>query len=129
MMDRVLEPEVMDDPRQADAYARADFSEENQKFVNQFKEYFPDFSSGRILDLGCGPADIPIRFAKQYPACQVIGVDASAPMIELGEQAVKQAGLIDRITLRCERDEAGGGGNIVDAAVSNSLVPHLPHPP
>ena len=128
MMVRVLEPEVMDDPKQADAYARADFSEENQKFVKQFKEYFPDFSTGRILDLGCGPADIPIRFAKQYPACQVIGVDASAPMIELGEQAVKQAGLIDRITLRCERYEAVAGANIVDAAISNSLVHHLPNP-
>jgi cyclopropane fatty-acyl-phospholipid synthase-like methyltransferase len=128
MMDRVLEPEVMDDPKQADAYARADFSEENQKFVNQFQEYFPDFSEGRLLDLGCGPADIPIRFAKLYPACQVIGVDASSPMIQLGEQAVKQAGLSDRITLRCERFEAVAGANIVDAAISNSLLHHLPNP-
>jgi cyclopropane fatty-acyl-phospholipid synthase-like methyltransferase len=128
MMDRVLEPEVMDDPKQADAYARADFSEENQIFVNQFQEYFPDFSEGRLLDLGCGPADIPIRFAKLYPACQVIGVDASAPMIQLGEQAVKQAGLSDRIMLRCERFEAVAGANIVDAAISNSLLHHLPNP-
>src|SRR5690242_21407872 len=75
VMDRVLEPELMDDPKQAEAYARADFSEENQGFVDRFREYFPDFSEGRILDLGCGPADIPIRFAKQYPACQVFGVE------------------------------------------------------
>lgn len=127
-MDRVLEPELMDDPEQAEAYARADFAEENQKFVGQFQDYFPDFSEGRILDLGCGPADIPIRFAKLYPACRVIGVDASAPMIQLGEQAVKQAGLVDRITLRCERFEAVAGANIVDAVVSNSLLHHLPNP-
>jgi len=128
MMDRVLEPELMDDPKQAEAYARADFSEENQGFVDRFRDYFPDFSEGRILDLGCGPADIPIRFAKQYPACQVVGVDASAPMIRLGEQAVKQAGLADRITLRCERFEAVAGANIVDGAISNSLLHHLPNP-
>lgn len=128
MMDRVLEPEVMDDPKQADAYARADFSEENQTFVNQFKEYFPDFSAGRVLDLGCGPADIPIRFARLYPACHVIGVDASASMIQLGEQAVKQAGLTDRITLRCERFESVAGANVIDAAISNSLLHHLPNP-
>lgn len=127
-MDRVLEPELMDDPKQAEAYARADFSEENQGFVGKFREYFPDFSEGRILDLGCGPADIPIRFAKEYPACQVVGVDASAPMIQLGEQAVKQAGLADRITLRCERFEAVAGANIVDAAISNSLLHHLHNP-
>lgn len=127
-MDRILEPELMDDPKQAEAYARADFGEENQGFVNRFKEYFPEFSQGRVLDLGCGPADIPIRFAKLYPACQVIGVDASAPMIELGEQAVKEAGLTGRITLRCERYEEVAGARIVDAVISNSLLHHLPNP-
>jgi len=128
MMNRILEPELMDDPTQADAYARADFEEENQGFVNRFKEYFPEFSQGRVLDLGCGPADIPIRFAKLYPACHIIGVDASAPMIQLGGQAVKQAGLTDRITLRCERYEEVAGARIVDAAMSNSLLHHLPNP-
>ena len=127
-MDRVLEPELMDDPMQAEAYARADFVEENQGFVDRFKEYFPEFSQGKVLDLGCGPADIPIRFAKLYPACQVIGIDASAPMIQLGEQAVKQAGLTDRITLRCERFEEVAGARIVDAVISNSLLHHLPNP-
>lgn len=128
MMPRVLEPELMDDPLQAEAYAAADFSVENQDFVNRFREYFPDFSEGRVLDLGCGPADIPIRFAKLYPACQIIGIDASAPMIRLGGQAVKQAGLSDRITLRCERVDAVPGARIVDAAISNSLLHHLPNP-
>jgi ubiquinone/menaquinone biosynthesis C-methylase UbiE len=124
-MQRVLEPELMDDPLQAEAYARADFAKENQGFVEQFREYFPDFSEGRVLDLGCGPADIPIRFAKLYPACQVVGIDASDPMIRLGEQAVQQAGLSGRITLRCERFDAVPGARIADAAMSNSLLHHL----
>ena len=54
-MNRILEPELMDDPAQAEAYARADFAEENQGFVDRFKEYFPEFSQGKVLDLGCGP--------------------------------------------------------------------------
>lgn len=128
MMDRVLEPELMDDPRQAEAYACADFDEENQGFVELFKDYFPEFSQGTVVDLGCGPADIPIRFAKLYPACQIIGVDASGPMVRLGEDAVKQAGLSDRITLRCERFQEIVGARIVDAAISNSLLHHLPNP-
>ena len=127
-MDRVLEPELMDDPEQARAYARADFAGENQWFVDRFREYFPDFTEGRVLDLGCGPADIPLRFVKLYPACRVIGVDASAPMIQLGEQAVKQAGLAARITLRCERFEEIAGANIAEAAISNSLLHHVPNP-
>lgn len=128
MMDRTLEPELMDDPAQVDAYAAMDFSAENQGFVERFKEYFPEFSQGKVLDLGCGPADIPIRFARLYPSCQVLGIDASAPMIQLGEQAVKQAGLADRVTLRCERYEEVAGARIVDAVLSNSLLHHLPNP-
>ncbi len=127
-MDRVLESELMDDPKQAEAYARADFAKENQGFVDRFKEYFPDFSQGKVLDLGCGPADILIRFAKLHPTCQVIGIDASAPMIQIGEQAVKEADLANRIALRCERYEEVAGARIVDAAISNSLLHHLPNP-
>jgi cyclopropane fatty-acyl-phospholipid synthase-like methyltransferase len=127
-MQRVLEPELMDDPAQAEAYAAADFSAENQGFVDRFREYFPEFSQGRVLDLGCGPGDIPIRFATLYPACQVIGVDASSPMIRLGERAVQQAGFSDRVMLRCERYETVAGARIVDAVISNSLLHHLPNP-
>jgi len=81
-----------------------------------------------VLDLGCGPADIPIRFARLYPACRVIGVDASAPMIQLGQQAVSLAGMGDRISLRCERFEQIAGANVADAAISNSLLHHVPNP-
>jgi len=128
MMDRILEPELMEDEAQVLAYAQADFDEENQGFVERFRDYFPDFSEGRVLDLGCGPADIPIRFAKLYPACQVTGVDASAQMIKMGNQAVRQAGLSDRITLRCERFEVIAGANVADGAISNSLLHHVPNP-
>lgn len=127
-MDRVLEPELMDDPDQAAAYAAADFAAENQGFVERFEEYFPGFTSGRVLDAGCGPGDIPIRFAGRYPDCHVTAVDASMPMITLAEQAVARAGLSDRIALRCERFDAVPGANVFDAVLSNSLLHHLPNP-
>ena len=127
-MNRTLEPELMDDPEQALVYARADFEKENQGFVDRFLEYFPDFSEGHVLDLGCGPGDIPIRFAKAVPSCRITGVDASEPMIGLAGAAVKQAGLADRITFRCERFQAVSLADPVDAAVSNSLLHHVPNP-
>ena len=127
-MDRALEPELMDDPDQALAYAGADFEEENQGFVNRFCGYFPEFTRGHILDLGCGPGDIPVRFARALPACRVTGIDASGPMIGLACEAVKQAGLADRITFRCERFQAVSLVEPVDAAVSNSLLHHVLNP-
>ena len=127
-MKRTLEPELMDDPEQALAYARADFEKENQGFVDRFREYFPEFTEGHILDLGCGPGDIPVRFARALPSCRITGVDASEPMIRLAGVAVKQAGLTDRITFRCERFQGVSLVEAVDAAASNSLLHHVPNP-
>ncbi len=127
-MNRTLEPELMDDPEQALVYAKADFEKENQGFVDRFREYFPDFSEGHLLDLGCGPGDIPIRFAQAYPACRITAVDASEPMIGLAGASVTLAGLADRITFRCERFQAVSLVEPADAAVSNSLLHHVPNP-
>ncbi len=127
-MERVLEPEVMDDEEQAIAYAKADFEKENQGFVNLFLQYYPDFTDGHVLDLGCGPADIPIRFVKALPKCRVTAVDASPPMIKLAQAAVGKAGLGDRITLQCERMQTLALDEPADAALSNSLLHHIPNP-
>jgi 2-polyprenyl-3-methyl-5-hydroxy-6-metoxy-1,4-benzoquinol methylase len=127
-MERVLEPELMDDPEQARAYARADFEAENQGFVDRFMEFFPEFKAGHVLDLGCGPADIPIRLARKLPECRITGVDGAAPMIAIGLEAVRTAGLADRITLRCERFQDMALPERADAVISNSLLHHVPNP-
>jgi hypothetical protein len=58
-MRRVIEPELMDDPSQAGAYAAADFAEAHGRMVEAFGVYFPGVEvAGSVLDLGCGPGDI-----------------------------------------------------------------------
>lgn len=127
-MNRILEPELMDDPAQAQAYAETDFSAENQGFVDRFRQYFPDWTHGLIVDLGCGPGDIPVRLARALPECRIIGVDASRPMIALAEAAISQAGLSDRVTVWRERFQDLAGDNQADAVIANSLLHHLPNP-
>lgn len=126
-MERVLEPEVMDDLEQAAVYARADFEEENQGFVNRFLELYADLTEGHVVDLGCGPADIPIRLATALPGIHITAVDASQPMIDIGEMAVKAAGLTDRVVLRCARFQTCVMPP-ADAVISNSLLHHVPNP-
>ncbi len=127
-MDRILEPEVMDDVAQAKAYAQADFAEENQGFVDRFREYFPDWSEGHVVDLGCGPADIPLRFLRAYPKARITGIDASRPMLDLAEQAIAAAGAGGSITLLCERFQHADLAGSADALLSNSLLHHVPNP-
>lgn len=124
----MLEPELMDDPAQAQAYARADFSAENQMFVDLFRSYFPEFSEGMVVDLGCGPADIPIRFVRALPDCRVTAVDASPAMIELAREAVQQAGCGRQISLLCQRVQQFAPAEPADAVISNSLAHHVPNP-
>lgn len=128
-MKRVPEPEVMDDPAQALAYARADFAASNQRFVDRLREALPDPGAGTIVDLGCGPADIPIRLCRAWPAARVIGVDASPAMLALGREAVAAAGLSGRIELREGRIPGLDlPARAAAAVVSNSLLHHLPDP-
>jgi trans-aconitate methyltransferase len=128
IMNRILEPELMEDVAQAQAYARADFAEENQGFVDRFREYFPDWMEGHVIDLGCGPADIPLRFLRAYPAARITAVDASRAMVDLAEQAVAAAGAGGSITVRCERFQTLSLSEAGDALLSNSLLHHVPNP-
>ena len=128
-MDRILEPELMTDAAQALAYAQADFAQVNQGFVDRFRACFPKAVGGTMVDLGCGPADIPLRFARALPGFTITAVDASEPMIALAHQAVEAAGLAARVHPRCARlPMLPLPLQSFDALVSNSLVHHMPDP-
>ena len=76
-MDRILEPELMNDEAQALAYAQADFAQVNQGFVDRFRACFPEVTGGAMVDLGCGPGDIPVRFARTLPVFAITAIDGS----------------------------------------------------
>jgi ubiquinone/menaquinone biosynthesis C-methylase UbiE len=128
-MRRVLEPELMTDREQAEAYAAADFSVVNQAFVDRFLTLFPDLDRGTLADLGCGPADIPIRLCRARPSITVTAVDGSEAMLAPGRAALAAAGLSARVQLVCahlpglERPPDG-----FDGIISNSLLHHMPRP-
>ena len=126
---RIPEPELMDDPEQARAYANADFSEPHQAFVERFAQCFPRHRPRRVLDLGCGAADVTIRFARAYPGCEPTGVDGAPAMLALAQEAVTRAGLADRVQLREVRlPDKTLAQHAFDTLISNSLLHHLADP-
>lgn len=129
MLPRTPEPDLMDGAEQALAYAEADFSEPHDAFVAHFRRLFPDFSAGDALDLGCGPADISIRFCRALPAVSLTGVDGAEAMLELGRLAVAGHGLSTRLILerRYLPDPTLPPARF-DAVISNSLLHHLADP-
>jgi ubiquinone/menaquinone biosynthesis C-methylase UbiE len=128
-MDRVAEPELMDDAEQALAYALADFAEPHQAFVTYFHERFPTFEQGSVIDLGCGAADVTMRFARAYPHAKLIGLDGAEAMLAHGRQSLAQSDLGARVTLiKTHLPAALPFIPAVDAVISNSLLHHLAGP-
>ncbi len=128
-MQRIAEPELMDDTAQARAYAEADFEQPHGAFIEHCRALFGTNISGPVLDLGCGPADISVRFARAYPHCVIDGIDGAAAMLELGKQAVHAARLDDRIRLRLARlPQARLPRAHYRMLLSNSLLHHLADP-
>src|SRR5687767_5306481 len=76
-VDRILEPEIMDGDAEAVAYARADFSDSNIWYVEHLIAGYSTQLT-HVLDLGCGPADVPIRLARAVHHTHITAVDGSA---------------------------------------------------
>ena len=126
-MKRILEPEVMDTREEAAEYDAMDFVEVNQAFAQKALEIGPQ--KGLILDAGTGTARIPIFICQERLEWQIIAIDLSQNMLIIGDKNIKDAGLEARIKL-----ELVDAKNLpyldcnFDAAISNSILHHLPEP-
>ena len=97
--------------------------------MDRYRASFPKGIGGKMVDLGCGPADIPVRFARSLPGYSITAVDGSEAMVSLAQQAVIAAGVTDRVQVRRARlPMLPLPLQSFDAVVSNSLVHHMPDP-
>jgi SAM-dependent methyltransferase len=130
-MRRIPEPELMNAEDQARAYAEADFSEPNTLFMDLLGSRLPGPRHWqRAVDLGCGPADITLRFARAYPGCSIEGIDGASAMLSFGHSALNQEpALAKRVRLL---NACLPGLPLTDGAydliLSNSLLHHLHDP-
>ena len=129
-MKRVTEPVLMNDSVQVSAYAQADFEEAHSAIVNHFSLYFPHLTQvHNVLDLGCGPADIAVRFAHKFPSCKVDAVDGAKNMLIAAQQRIESESLHHRIVLHQYRlPNCELPAHHYDVIVSNSLLHHLHEP-
>jgi ubiquinone/menaquinone biosynthesis C-methylase UbiE len=127
MLERVLEPEVMDTKQDADEYAAIDNASVNEEFVAQVLELAP--RSGLVLDVGTGPGDISILLAQRAPGLRIVAIDLGEYMLATARRKVALANLSDRIEIaRADAKSTGFSTSSFDLVISNSLVHHIPDP-
>ena len=139
-MQRVPEPELMEEAAQVRAYAQADFSAGDAAVLERLAGLAAkaglaiERPGALLIDLGCGPGNISFRLLERYPEAQVVGVDGAAAMLQVAEQRQRALGAAgSRLTLAChtlpsaalEQGELAGR---CTALVSNSLLHHLHEP-
>jgi len=128
-MKRIPEPELMDSPEQVKAYADEDFSAAHDQLVAGFVERFPGVAPETLLDLGCGAADVTLRFARCFPQTAIVGLDAGSNMLARARLEVAAAGLENQVSLlQAHLPDHALLPKCFDAIVSNSLLHHLSDP-
>ena len=125
MLDRVLEPEVMNDRDEAVEYDAMDHEWVNRNFVTDLLVAGPVGID--CLDLGTGTALIPIELCQRDGEVRVMGADASTIMLDLARYQLEVNNLTSRIQLHFgDVKKLVFEGSFFDTVMSNSLVHHLP---
>lgn len=127
MLERILEPEVMDSQAEAENYDLMDHSSANEAFI---QDLLAGSAAGpNVLDLGTGTASIPILLCDRVSDCRVVAVDASISMLELARHKVVESGHEGRLQL--EHSDAKNftwNDDLFHTIMSNSIIHHLPNP-
>lgn len=128
---RVLEPEVMDTPEEANDYNDMDHSQVNEVFVQDMLAFASenDVELGDVLDMGTGTALIPIELCQKHEDCRVMAIDMAVNMLDLARYNIELEGLIDRITLaQVDAKEMPYQDSMFKTVMSNSIIHHIPEP-
>lgn len=136
-LERVPEPEVMDESLEVEAYSSAAAQTYLEKidrtFVTQVARLFPAgdprLLRGVALDVGCGPGQIPIMMAARWPGLRITGLDAAPAMIEQARKEAASAGVA--ISFQVLRLGPHGEARLpfddaaFDLVTSNSVLHHV----
>jgi len=125
-LERILEPEYMDDAEEAEEYDAMDHAEPNRAFVDRLRELG---AGGRLIDLGCGPGHITLLAAETLPDADILGVDAARSMLRIAEAHRAESPARDRVRfLRGRVQELGLASASFDGVFSNTVLHHIPDP-
>lgn len=127
MIQRQLEPEVMDQAADAAAYDAMDHNAPNHAFVDRLVELG---AYGGMLDIGTGPGHIPLLICQRLPdAGQIVGVDPSQAMLDIAQRHLDLSPHIDQVTYQqADARQLPFDDESFDTVFSNTILHHIDDP-
>ncbi len=137
-MERIPEPELMDNRNQVLSYIEGDFSKGEKRFIDFIKSYLSSnkiklSQKDLIVDLGCGPGNITEKLSLQWPEVTIIGIDGSKEMIKeaksrknlkQNKQLFENINYINADIKKIELKDFSSKSKVT-LLVSNSLIHHI----
>ncbi len=133
-LQRVAEPEVMDDSAEVEAYSSA----AAQSHLNAIDDTFVDHAirlvgkreRGRAIDIGSGPGQIVLKLARRLTRWKFVGVDRSPNMIAQGVASLAPASdLAGRVHFYvADGNQLPFHDGSFDLVVCNSVLHHIAEP-
>ena len=127
VLERVLEPEVMDSYEEARDYDSMGHHAVNTLFVQDFLKA-GDVGLD-ILDVGTGTAQIPVELCRHNDRCRVIAIDMAVHMLDLARFNIEVEGFTQRIFLQqIDAKNMEFETDMFDSVMSNSIIHHIAEP-
>ncbi len=107
-LSRVPEPEEMDEAEQVESYSSAAADRHLDAIDDTFVEHLlrlfvtRETAPGVLawgLDVGTGPAQIPVKVLAKVPGLKIIGLDRSQNMLARARRNAERAGVAERLAL------------------------------
>lgn len=131
MLDRTLEPEVMNTVDEAIDYDQMDHSTVNRIFVDDLLQSLPRdlCQPRRVFDAGTGTAQIPIELVRRGVPWSIVASDLAGEMLTVARRNVDRAGFSERVELvQSDCKQLPDADATYDVVMSNSIVHHIPVP-
>jgi ubiquinone/menaquinone biosynthesis C-methylase UbiE len=137
-LERVPEPEAMDDSEDVASYSSAAAEQYLDAIDDTFVEHFERLIAAHRqrrdtpllgLDVGTGPAQIPIKILRRFRTARMAGVDRSATMLERARQNGERAGVLSRLVLaQADGHQLPFATGLFSFVLCNSVLHHAREP-
>ena len=117
----------MEQKEQAYAYANADFSNSNELFLEKLFEFCSITDETKILDVGCGDGEIPIKIYKKTKS-KITVLDGSSVMLDELSKKMSANNIDDIRVIQRRYEDTHLKEKSFDILISNSVLHHVKSP-